>query len=156
MIAPLLVVAGLLGAAEPIRAQAWPPDLPTDTVKPRVSAAALVLPGIAGSALGTVTGFHAGRQLGWGGGDDPGLTGAVAGAALASTLATTVFILMSADGRIAPEGAWGPSAVGAMGGVLAAVLASSLIDGSSQALVFVVSYSAVQGTIAALLAATNQ
>jgi hypothetical protein len=109
-----------------------------------------------GSALGTVGGFYGGRELGWGGGDDPGLTGAIFGAALASTLLTASFIVFTADGRIEPEGAWGPSAVGAMGGVLAGVLALSMAENSSEALVFVASYSVVQGLVASLLAATNQ
>lgn len=151
-----LQLAALLGGAQPANAQSPQPRLPADTAETRISAAKLILPAIAGSALGAVGGFHAGRQLGWGGGDDPGLTGAVFGAALGSTLATTVSIVMTADGRIRPEGAWGPSAVGAMGGVAAGLLALSITDTSSEALVFVLSYSVVQGTIAALLSATNQ
>ena len=127
-----------------------------DSAEARVSAAQLLLPAMIGSALGTVGGYYAGGELGWGGGDDPGLTGAVFGAALASTLATTAFIVMTADGRIPPEGAWGPSAVGAMGGVAAALLALSITDSSSEALVFVISYSVAQGAIASLLAAANQ
>jgi hypothetical protein len=109
-----------------------------------------------GSALGTVGGYYAGGALGWGGGDDPGLTGAVFGAALASSLMTATFIVLTADGRIKPEGAWGPSAVGSMAGVAAGLLALRVAENSSEALVFVVSYSVVQGLVASLLAATNQ
>lgn len=152
----VLALALLPGFARPAQAQELPPASEPDSADVRVSAAELILPGIAGSALGTVGGFYAGRQLGWGGGDDPGLTGAVFGAAFASTLLTTVFIVATADGGITPEGAWGASAAGALAGVGAGLLALRIADGSSEALVFVVSYSVVQGVIASLLAATNQ
>jgi hypothetical protein len=147
----------VLGAANQATGQEQPqPSIQVDTAESRVSASELLLPAMLGSALGAVGGFYGGRELGWGGGDDPGLTGAVAGAALASTLLTASFMVFTADGRIEPEGAWGPSVVGAMGGVLAGVLALSAAENSSEALVFVVSYSVAQGLVASLLAATNQ
>jgi hypothetical protein len=152
--AVLLAVLLPLGARS-ISAQALPTPAQSDTIR-AVSVSELVFPAIAGSAVGSVGGFYAGRQLGWGGGDDPGLTGAVFGAAFASTLLTSVAIVGTSGGTIAPAGAWGPSAMGAMAGVGAALLALSATESSSEALVCVVSYSLAQGIVASLLAATNQ
>lgn len=135
-VAALIAAAALLLGADAARAQrrlgprfevrqSVPGAAPAE-VPPGARFAATAMSGTLGSGLGIVVGGYAGSLLGWGGGDDPGLTGLVVGAAAGSVAGSALLAAATehAYGLRRPvEPAVGAGILGFAGGFAGAAVA---------------------------------
>lgn len=156
----LLAVAPLLAAA-PAAAQVCEYACAVhfiaaaDTVHADVGpAAGVILGAVAGSAAGLYLGFIGGEELGWGGGDDPGLASALLFGSVGSAVGTTLGIQLFSAGR-APVGTTIVlSVAGAVVGLGAAAVAHRATGADAGGLMF--SYSVGQGLFAGGIATRLQ
>ncbi|HEX7051656.1 MAG TPA: hypothetical protein VF188_15735 [Longimicrobiales bacterium] len=120
----------------------------------RATFSRLVLPATLGSAAGTVAGALVGEQLGWGGGDDPGLISAaifgVLGGALGS--ATGVWLAGPGGDDLTVGTSWAAGGVGVLGGVAGALALGFATDGDGILIGFVVGQGTVTAAVASAIA----
>jgi hypothetical protein len=141
-----LLVAVLLACA-PHTAAAQ--DARADTV--RVPMAPLVIPAGAGALLGGFAGIGAGLETGWGGGDDPGLIGALVFGTAGAVLGSALGAGLVARGRIRTGRVLAAGVMGVAGGLLTAVAASQLTNDDA-GVVPIVSYGIGHGLFTAYFA----
>lgn len=134
------IVGILLATAAPVVRSQEPAPITTSPV-----------PLIVGGALGSVGGLMAGASLGartgWGGGDDPGLIGAVIFAGVGAVVGTALGVEAASGGRV-PFG----TAVGASlaGFVTAWAVASAMRGDAAVSFAFPISQGFVAGLLAGL------
>lgn len=129
----------------------WPPDarvFQADT-QPRIDATRPLLHAVAGSAAGLWLGFIAGAQTRVGGGDDPGLLGALILGTAGSVLGSALGVHLGSGAEVPPSVALATSTVGILAGVGLGAVLGRVADEQG----VVVGYAVGQGTVAAILSA---